>query len=328
MDKTMGGQLRSAGRMALNLFLVIAVLLAALYLGSGIYSIENNEVGVLQRFGEIIDAGVQPGIHYAFPWPVDQVSKVPFPKVERIHIKDFSQDFLFGEGLSFSSLTGLGTYCATGDNNLVNLECVIQYEVRDPRCYLFNLGESVETSEASVRRFLIEMACNTVLHCLSHMAVDDVFTNWERIVTYVKAELQGRLDAIDSGLAVTFVEITGLRPPPRVSESFDDVINAKIDREKLVNEANSYRNQEIPAARGRADRLRSEAEGYRNEVVNNARGEAQRFLEQFGEYRKDKALTRYRLYMETLQEVFAAVGRLDIVDTSGEENPAEIKMVK
>jgi membrane protease subunit HflK len=328
MDKSMEGQLKSAGRMALNLFLVIAVLLAVLYLCSGIYSIENNEVGVLQRFGEVIDAAVQPGIHYAFPWPVDRVSKVPFPKVERIHIQDFSQDFMFGGGLSFSSLTGLGTYCVTGDNNLVNLECVIQYEVRDPRAYLFNLGEGVATAETAVKRFLIEMACNTVLHCLSTMAVDDVLTNWERIVTYVKAELQLRLNAVDSGVSVTFVEITGLGPPPRVSESFSDVITAKNEKKTLMEDADTYNNQEIPAARGRADRLRSEAEGYRNEVVQNARGEARRFLDQLGEYRKDKALTRYRLYMETLQAVFAAVGRLDVVDTYGKKSPVEIKMVK
>jgi membrane protease subunit HflK len=330
MDKTVHGQLRSAVRTAINLLFVLVAILAVIYFLSGIYSIENNEVGVLQRFGRIIDANVQPGIHYALPWPVDKVSKVPFPKVERIHLKDFSRNFTFGvDGLSFTSLTGLGTYVVTGDNNLVNIECILQYEVRDPVSYLFNLGESVDKSEGSARRFLTEMACSTILHALAEMRVDDALTTKkDRIIQYVKQKLQQRLNELETGLAVTFVEIRELGPPAVVKEYFEDVVRAKVDKDTAIKNAETYLEQETRAANGRAARLRAEAEGYFSEVTQNAEGEARRFIEQLAEYRKDKLLTRYRLYMETLQEVLASVGRLDILDTSKGRKPAAIKLIK
>jgi membrane protease subunit HflK len=210
----------------------------------------------------------------------------------------------------------------------VNLECVLQYEVRDPEAYLFNLGDGVATVETSTKRFLTELACNTILHCLSGIGVDEVLTNWERIVTYVKRELQQRLDDLDSGLVVTFVEIKELRPPARVQEYFSDVVTASNDKERAIQEAESYRNEEIPSAKGRAARLRAEGEAYYTEVTNNAKGEADRFLKLYSEYRKDKELTRYRLYMEAVQEVLATVERSYIMDTTSSGKPALIKVLK
>jgi membrane protease subunit HflK len=329
MTKAVPQQLRSAARTVLNLFLWILGILLVIYLFSGTYSIANNEVGVLQRFGKIIDPNVRPGIHLALPWPIDRVNKVPMPKVERIHIQDFSQNFTFGvEGLSFTSLTGLGTYGITGDNNLVNLECVLQYEVSDPVAYLFNLGDSVQTVERSTKRFLTEMACNTILHCLSEMGVDEALTNWERIVFYVKEELQRRLDDLESGLDVTFVEIKELRPPARVQEYFTDVVTATIDKKRAIKEAETYYEVEKSAAKGRAARLLAEGEAYYNERVQKAQGEAERFLKLHSEYRKDRELTRYRLYMESIQEILAAVERSYIMDTTTAGKPALIKLLK
>lgn len=329
MSDSMRGQLKSAGRTMVNFFLVIMGVLIILYVLSGIYTVENNEKGVLLRFGKIVDAHVSPGFHFAFPWPIDRVYKVPFPKVESVDIKDFSQRFSFGEGgLSFTALTGLGTYAITGDNNLVNFECVLQYEVRDSEAYLFNLGESVEKAAETAKRFLIEMACNTIIHCLAQISVGDVLTDWERIVIHVKKNLQDRLNEIECGLAVTFVEIKILKPPMQVQEYFDDVINAKIDKNRAIDNAESYKNQELPAARGRAGRLRADAEGYYTETVQNAEGEAQRFLELLSEYRNDKETTRYRLYTDALQEVLVSVGRLDLIETMGDEPPVKIKLIK
>jgi len=329
MDKSLSAQLKSAGRITLILFIGIVMILLVVYVLSGIYTVKNNEVGVHLHLGKIVDSRVPPGMHYAWPWPFDMVKKVPMPKVEKIEINDFSERFTFGaEGFSFTSLTGLGTYAITGDNNLVNLSCVIQYEVLDPEKYLFNLGDKLENVDAKVKRFLIEMACNTILHCFAEISVDQALTSWELIIDYIKMNLQKRLDEIESGLRITFIEVRELKPPSVVQEYFDDVINAKIDKEKMINDAISYQNEEIPAANGRAARLRSEGEAYRNEVVQNATGESGRFLDQLSEYVKNPELNRYRLYMEAIQEVFIGVERAYILDTSTGSKPAKIKLFK
>ena len=328
MSSEVPTQLRSAARTALNLFLWIAAILVLIYLLSGIYSVANNEVAVHQRFGRIVNAHVEPGIHFALPWPIDSISKVP-TRVDSETILDFSQNFtLDREGtITFSTLTGLGTYVITADNNLVNLECVIQYEVVDPRDYLFNLGEATEDTAGGVKRFLIEMTCTTLIHCFARRGVDEALTSWEPIVAYVKKELQDRLNEIGSGLAVTFVEIRALKPPARVQEFFNDVINAKIDMQKAINDAESYQNEEIPAAEGRAARLRASAEGIRAEVEEKARGEADRFLSILDEYQKSPDLTRYRLYMETIREILVTVENSYIVDTA-RTGAATLKLLK
>lgn len=330
MSNSIAGQLKSAARTTLNFSLIIIGLLLLLYLFSGSYTVANNERGVLLRFGKIVESNVPPGFHFAFPRPIDQVYKVPFPKVESVEIMDFSDLFPIGDkGHSFKSLTGVGSYLISGDNNLVNLECVLRYEVVDPAAYLFHLGERVETSSGAARRFLIEMACHTLVHCLARMGVDDILTNWDRIVTRVKKELQARLDELNCGLAVTFVEIKALNPPRQVQSYFDDVINAKIDRKRTIDDAESYRNQEIPAARGRAERIASEAEAHYNEVVQKAEGETERFLKQLSEYRKNPTTNRRRLYNEAMKEVFGSVGRLDLIDSGGADAPpVKIKLMK
>lgn len=315
-------QLRSATKATGNLLLWLTVVLAVLYVLSGLYSVANNEIGVQLRFGKVIDPKIAPGIHYALPWPMDKVYKVPMPRVEKISITDFSQSY------PPIAQMGVGSYAITGDNNLVNLECVIQYEVNDPEDYLFMLAAGREDAEATAQRFLREMACTSILHCLGRMNVDDVLTSWERIVTDVRVMLQLRLDAIESGLSVTFVEIRGLQPPGKVQRYFDGVTSAKHDKRRAVSDAESYRNEKTLAARGQAARIRAEADAYWNETVCTAEGDAKRFLSQLSEYHRDREGTRQRLHLEALQEVLGTVGRSYVVDTSNGRQPATIKLFK
>ena len=316
-------ELRSAARRAWSLFLWIAGGLVLLYFLSGIYSVRNDEVGVLRCFGRIVNPRVLPGIHYALPPPFYRVDRVPVRKVERLTVDDFSHEAESGPN-PFTLVTGLNTYAVTGDNNLVNLACVVQYKVKDPVAYLFNLRSNaakVRSPSApglpgvTEKLFLHEMACNTLLHCIARMAVDQALTDRDSIVTCVKQGLQERLDAIQSGLSVLFVEIRGLKPPAPVQQYFADVIKAKNDKVKAVRDAESYRNEEIPAAQGRAARLLAGGEAYHARVVERAKGDAERFLKRLEEYRKNRILTRYRLYMETLQEILPALGSYHVVDT-------------
>ena len=295
--------------------------LVVLYIFSGVYSISSNEIGLLQRFGKVIEDKVQPGIHYALPWPIDRVTKVPVRMVKRILIDDFySESSLESIARVFSGMTGLGSYCVTGDNNLVNIICVIQFNITNPFDYLFE----VKHTDIMLR----SMACNTIIHCLSRMPIDEALTRGKQeISNYIKVELQKGLDDSKSGLSISFVELREIKPPDRVEQFFSDVVKARIDREKTINEAESYRNEKVPAAKADATRILQKAEAYKREVVLRAEGEADRFKRLLERVRKKGDSARNMIYIENIKEIMKRVKRKHIMvrDAKG-EIPARLKL--
>jgi membrane protease subunit HflK len=288
----------------------IAVGLLVLYLASGVYSVESSEMGVVLRFGRVADAAVPPGIHYALPWPVDRVVRVPVRNVRRLSVDDFHADGVFAG--NFRAVTGLATYLMTGDNNIVTVRCVIQYSIHDPAKYLFSLTDNELT--------LRTLAANTLTHAMARLGIDEVLTTGKASIQLsVKQGLQRRLDELDSGLTVSFVELQDVRPPAQVQAQFNDVINAKIDKDKMINNAISYRNERVPKAKAESDRLLRQAEAYRQRVVARAEGETQRFLAQAAEYSRAPAVTRRRLHHELLAEVLPQPEQTTVVgrDDSG-----------
>ena len=285
----------------------ILLCLIILYLFSGIYSISSNEIGILQRFGKVIDDKVQPGIHYAFPWPIDQVTNVPIRMVKRVLIDDFySASDPESIARVFSGMTGLDSYCVTGDNNLLNAKYVIQFNITNPFDYLFQVKDP--------NIMLRSMACTTIIHCLSKMPIDEALTRGKQeIANYIKFELQKRLDDSQSGLSVSFVEIRDIKPPDRVEEFFSDVVKAKIDREKMINEAKSYRNEKIPAAKADATRILQKGEAYKKEVVLKAEGEVDRFKKILERVREKGDSARNIIYIETMKDIMRKVGKKHIM---------------
>jgi len=248
-----------------------------------------------------VDAAVPPGIHYRLPWPVERIDKVPVRMVSRISV----DDFFHGQTL-FEQLTGLASYCLTGDNNLVNIECIIQYTIARPADYLFRVTD--------IQNALRGMTCNAILHSLARLPVDEILTYGKRqIEQFIKESLQRELDTIQSGLHISFVELKNVKPPERVQRYFDDVINSKIDKRKLINEAESYNNEKLPAAKAEASRLMQGAEAHRNEVIAQAEGDAERFLRRLEEYKKAPGVTKRRLYLEAMNKILRNVGRRIIV---------------
>jgi len=299
----------------------ILLCLTALYFLSGIYSISSNEVGLLQRFGKGVDEKVQPGIHYAFPWPIDKVTKVPIRIVKRFLIDDFySASDPESTARVFSRITELDSYCVTGDNNLVNVTCVIQFNITNPFNYLFR----VKDPNVMFR----SMACSTIIHCLSKMPIDVTLTRGKQeIAHYVKVELQKRLDDSQSGLSVSFVELRNIKPPDRVEVFFSDVVKAKIDRGKMINEAESYRNEKVPAAKADATRLIQKAEAYKKEVVLKAEGEAARFKKILEEVCEKGDYARKMIYVETIKDILKKVGKKHIMfRDKGGEVPARLRL--
>lgn len=301
--------------------LYILLILAVLYLLSGLYSISQSQIGVHQRFCRVVNPNVGPGIHYALPWPIGRVDKVPVKIVRRIVIDDFSsaveRDSI---AYSFREMTGLTPCCISGDNNIVNILCTVQYTISKPMDYLFK----IENNE----RLLRNIFCNAMIKCLARLQVDEILTYGKRnIENHLKSEVQQELDELSCGLMVSFVELRDVRPPSGVQSAFDDVINAKIDKRKIVNEAESYRNERIPRAKATANRMVEQARTYKIERILKAQGETQRFLAQLEVYQQKKTTTRKKLYLDFIREIFSRIEKVYIIESKGGKNPVKIKVL-
>jgi membrane protease subunit HflK len=326
----------------------ILLCLVLLYLLSGIYSISSNEIGVLQRFGKAIGHKVQPGIHYAMPWPIDRVTKVPVRTINTILIDDFHStsnpesiaimqpqekeqnsepnlqsivdDEGQGEEKRSEDRAGAFSYCITGDNNLVQIMCAIQFNITDPFNYLFRVKEP--------NNMLRNIASNTIIHSLSQIPIDEALTRGKQaIANYIRIELQKRLDDSQSGLSVSFVELQSIEPPKRVHSFFSDVTKAKLDRKKITDEAELYRNETIHKAQADATRLLQESLAYKTGVVLKAEGEVDRFKRLEEEAREKGDLVRNIMYIETMRDIFKQVKRNHIIfrDKNG-KSPARLRL--
>lgn len=320
MDDRLFSNLKETLR-SLNKFVYsVIIILLVLYLSSGIYSVSQNEIGVLQRFGKVIDDRVMPGIHFSFPWPIDKVDKIPIKIVKRISIDDFSKNDDY-DSLSreFYNMTGLASYCITGDNNIVNISCGLQYSISEPIKFLFRIKDS--------ENILYQIACNTIIHCLSSLPVDNVLTYGKReIEANIKSMIQERLDKVDCGLDITFVELKGVSPPGRVQRYFDDVINSKIDKNKLISQAESYRNENIPKANALANQMLEKALSYRQKVILTSEGDAERFLNILDGYKGAEEVTRGRLYLESIKEILSNIDQIYLVSRGDKKAPSKIKL--
>lgn len=283
-------------------------LLLLLYLCSGIYSISPNKIGVLVRFGKVIDPKVMPGIHYSLPRPIDTIYKVPVKVIHHVFIDDFYQSNKKDSASQiFYNATGLPSYCVSGDNNIVMVSFLVKYTITSPVKYLFNVKDH--------QQLLKDIASSTIIHCLASMPVDEILTyGKKKVEDCIKTNLQNNLDYLNSGLGVSFVELKDVNPPKEVQNYFDDVINATIDKKKSINEAESYRNQKIADANAEAERLIQQAEAYKKEKIAHAEGETQRFLTQLAEYNKCKDITKKRLYLDFISSIYPYLKNKIIVE--------------
>ena len=298
---------------------ILLIIFVFFYFVSGVYSISQNEIAVHERFGKVINGRVMPGIHYAFPWPIDTVHKLPVKTVKRIEITDFGEENRYDN--PYYNLTGLSIYGITGDNNIVNISCGIQYSISDPRNYLYSIHDA--------ERILHESVASSLIHRLATMSVDEVLTFGKReIENYVKREAQQEMDRLEAGLAISFVELNSVNPPQKVQEYFDDVINATIDRRKMISQAETYRNEKIPQAKAFAFRVISQAQAYEKDVIAKAEGETQRFLKRLSEYQKEKDVIRRQRHLECLRNVFRNIGKFYVLSNKQGNVPANLKLFR
>lgn len=277
--------------------------LFALWLATGIYTVESEELAVVKRFGRVIDPAVPSGIHYRLPWPVDSHETFPSTTVYKMGVGMITRDYLRG----IPSPEELSLWL-TGDTNILSVELMIQYAVVDLSAYLYRM----EGAQFLMAR-LAEAALTEVV---GGMPVDDALTTSRpELARRVQERTQEKLDELGVGISINSVSLISVDPPSQVIDVFRDVSNAAADRERIINESNGYANSVIPRARGEAEWIVQRATANRDARVSAATGESTRFLAVLQEYRKAPSSTRRRLYLETLEEVLPRV-RQYVVDSN------------
>ena len=288
-------------------FLPIAVagiiIIAALF--SSFYSVGPDEVGVIRRFGKYTRT-TNPGLHLKIPF-MEKVNKVKVKYIFKEEfgfrttrpgiVSQFSQRDFFDESLML-----------TGDLNVLVVEWIVQFKIKDPVKLLFNIRDPLRTirniSEAVMRQVVGDNTVNEVLT-----------TRRVEINQEVQDKLQEILDSYDSGIQIVTVKLQDVNPPDQVKPSFNEVNEAKQEKEKVINQAWEQYNKIIPRARGEAEKTIKESEGYALNRVNRAQGDAAKFIAIWEAYKNSKEVTKKRLYLEAMNEILPKAGKKFIVDS-------------
>lgn len=284
------------------------------WLATSVYMIRTDEQGVLERFGRIVDDRVPPGIHVKLPWPCDGVMPLKMRETKRLGLGVA----LAGQVTGWAPPPG-EVELLSGDKNIVNIELVVQYSIASARDYLFGSVGPEDLLKAGAK--------NAVAEVVSRMPVEAVlYEKRVEIQQRVQERLSKLADAYRCGVSINSVNIQRVYPPPEVAAAFNDVVSAKADRFRLVDEARGYANDVIPKAQGEAYRIERLAEAYKQEKVEVAGGAAQRVRDVFSKCKDAPEATRHRLYLETLEQCLAQARKV-IMDTSGGRSPAGVGLI-
>lgn len=282
----------------------------ALLLGIGVYTsfytVEPDEEAVIIRFGKYIET-TPPGLHFKFPFGVDRHIIVQTTKIHQLEFGFRTTEIRKQGHTRYSNPLAHESLMLTGDLNVADVEWVVQYKISDPYKYLFRASNPIQNirdvSESIMRRVVGDRSVNEVLT-----------TGRVEISDEAKELIQGLLDEYDIGIYISSVKLQDVNPPEVVRASFNEVNAAKQEQEKVINQAEESYNKVIPAARGKADELISQAEGYALSKVNRAEGDADKFKAISREYKRAPSITKKRLYLETMEEVFSKLENVTIID--------------
>ncbi|PSJ63720.1 FtsH protease activity modulator HflK [Pseudaminobacter soli (ex Li et al. 2025)] len=273
------------------LFGLIALALLVFWAFQAVYTVQPDEMAVELRFGKPKNELSGPGLHFHW-WPIETVEKA-----------NTAEKLINVGGGSDRSNSGL---MLSGDQNIVNVQFSVAYQVADPKAYLFNVSDP-----DGMLRQVSESAMREVV---GRRPAQDIFRDDRQgIADGVRNIVQTTLDGYGAGLTVNAVSIEDAAPPREVADAFDEVQRAEQDEDRFVEEANQYSNQKLGQARGQAAQIREDAAAYKNRVTQEAEGEAQRFISVYDEYVKAPEVTRQRLYLETMETLLKGTNKV-IVD--------------
>ncbi len=261
------------------------VILATGYLCTGIYSLQSGQHALILRFGKVVTEVTDPGIHYHLPFPFEKVLRVRISEVKKV---------------SLESIPGNSLEVVTGDENLILVDAIVNYDVKNLSYYLFNSQKPEEIIVSTGQMYLSRE--------LGKMMIDNVLTIGKSLLRLVmKKKIQQVLDKLKTGVRVISVELINISPPSHVSPSFKEVSDAREKKQEIIKEAEGYANSVIPRARGKAGSELIHAEAYVRETIDFANGAVNSFDLLLAEYRKNPGITMQLRYLETMKKIFSSV---------------------
>jgi membrane protease subunit HflK len=285
--------------------LAFGVIVIAFLAFTSFYTVNQDEVGIVQRFGRYVET-TQPGLNFKLPMGIDTVTKV---NVKRVQTEEFGgavAETDFRPRTKPVVETAGTALMLTGDLNVAVVPWIVQYRVKDPYNFLFKV--------ANVRQLLKDMSEAVMRLVVGDRSINEVISKRDEIAIEARDMLQRELDQAETGMQIVTIEMKKTNVPGPVQPSFNEVNQATQEKEQMIYQANEEYNKFIPAARGEADRTIREAEGYALNRVNRAKGDAARFRATYEEYRKAKDVTKRRLYLEHMRSVLQKMGPKYIVD--------------
>jgi modulator of FtsH protease HflK len=298
----------NVGQKPRNIAYFVGAVLTAFMLFTTFYTVQPDEEAVIVRLGKY-QGTYPPGLHFKLPFGIDHLEKL---KTKLVHQAEFGfRTESSGPGRkTIYSNQNLKSEASmlTGDLNVADVEWVVHYQISDPFKYLFQASDPVrnlrDVSESILRRVVGDRVVTEVLTTgRLEMAAD------------AQVLMQEVLDKYDIGIRVVAIKLQDINPPEIVKPSFNEVVSAKQEQEKLINEAEEAYNKVIPEARGKSEKVVSEARGYAAAIVNRATGDAEKFGMVLKEYQRAPAITRKRIYLETMEELYSRFNGLTIVDS-------------
>lgn len=273
--------------------LAIVVLI---WVATGIYKVEADELGAVLRFGKLSSI-TEPGLNYHLPYPIETVETPQVTEVKRVEI-GFRTRYP-GPPASIDQIP-VESLMLTGDENIVDINLIVQFKIKDPADYLFKVRDIIRTvrsaSEATLRQVV------------GYHKIDEALTDGKfQIQQEILESLQDILDRYEAGILVVAVQLQDVHPPEQVVAAFKDVASALEDKNKFINQAQGYQNDLIPRTRGQAEQLIRQAESYREQRILLAQGETERFLNVLAEYERAPSVTEKRLYLETMEKILPRV---------------------
>ncbi len=294
-----GGGLRPDAKGAGIGALAVLGAAALIWLGSGFYIVDEGRIGVVTTFGRYSES-TPPGFRWRAPWPIQAHEVVNVLSLQTVEIGARGRNERLKEALML-----------TDDENIVDMHFTVQYRIKEgpegAKDFLFNSRGPTEAVQQSAESAMREV--------VGRKTMDSVlYESRQEIAEEVRKRMQEMLDRYGTGILISAVAIQNAQPPEQVQAAFDDAVRATQDRERQINEGQAYANDVVPKARGMASRLVQEAEGYRSRIVQTAEGDAARFRQVLVEYNRAPAVTRDRMYLETMQTVFTNASKV-MVDT-------------
>jgi len=281
---------------------IIAALVAVVWLSSGFYIVDASQRGVVLQLGAFKEM-TEPGLRWRLPWPVETHEVVNLTGVRTIEIgyRGTEKNKVPQEALML-----------TDDENIVSVEFAVQYLLKDPQAYLFKNRDPDDAVTQAAETAIREVVGKSKMNFVLYEGRDQIAANTQKLIQEI-------LDRYDTGIQIRSVNMQGTQPPEQVQAAFDDAVKAGQDRERAKNEGQAYANDVIPRAQGTASRLMEESNGYKQRIIATAEGDASRFKQILAEYQKAPEVTRTRMYLETVQQMYANTSKV-MIDAKGSGN--------